>query len=422
MTGTFLVDDRLKGVPLGTEPFPIEEIGRRGWNLLRDGARLPAAVLKQSALERNAAWMRRFIEASDALFAPHGKTTMSPELFRMQLENGAWAITLAHMGQVRAARRHGIPRVFLANVVVDRSEIAWALAELRRDPGFEMLFLVDSVDAVERLRDEAVRQPPPRPLPLLVERGYPGGRTGCRTTEEALLVARRVAQSQPQLALGGVSGFEGLLGSDLAAEARVVEFLDAIRETAEACDRERLLAPGRTLLSAGGSAYYDLVAERFAAARLAGGVQILIRSGCYLTQDGGPYATAFARILARSERARALGGGLEPALEVWGQVLSRPEPTRAVVNLGKRDVAHDLGLPRVVRVARHGRAEPVEGITTAGLNDQHALLDVPAGLPLFPGDRLGFWVSHPCLTFDRWPMLLVVDDAYDVVSAVHTLF
>ena len=347
---------------------------------------------------------------------------MSPELFEQQLASGAWAITLATMGQVRAARRHGVPRVFLANIVIDPDEAAWALDEMKRDARFEMFFLVDSAAGVELLARVAAEKALDRPVPVLVERGYPGGRTGCRTTEEALTVARLVAGGAPRLALRGVSGFEGLLGSDLAAEARVIAFLDAIRETAEACDREGLFTNGPTLLSAGGSAYYDLVAERFSHARLSRGVQVLIRSGCYLTQDGGPYERAFARILERSGAARELGPGLEPALEVWGQVLSRPEPTRAVVNVGKRDVAHDLGLPRPILVAREGRAEPIDSMTTAGLNDQHALVDVPADLRLAAGDRVGFAISHPCLTFDRWPLLMVVDDDYRVISAVHTLF
>jgi D-serine dehydratase len=140
----FSIDDRLKGVPLGTESFAIERIGEKKWNVLRGDVRLPAAVLKDSALGHNSAWMRRFLTASGALFAPHGKTTLSPELFRRQLDDGAWAITFANLGQVRAARRHGVARVVLANEVVDPAEIRWALRELAADPHFELLWLVDS--------------------------------------------------------------------------------------------------------------------------------------------------------------------------------------------------------------------------------------------------------------------------------------
>ncbi len=426
MSDGFVVDDRLKGIPLGVPPFPIERIGERGWNVLRD-IRLPAAVLKESALAHNGAWMRRFLAASGALFAPHGKTTMSPELFRRQLADGAWGLTFATMGQVRAARRHGATRIFLANVVADPAEALWALGELDRDPAFEMLVLVDSEAAVELWSRSAAGAGARRPVELMLERGYPGGRTGCRSQDHALAVARGIRDREPAVTLRGVSGFEGLLSADdpVVTEARVIAFLDAIRESAEACDREGLFGPGPKLLSAGGSAFYDLVLDRFGGATLSGESRILVRSGCYLTQDGGPYERAFARIRERSGIARDLGPGLEPALELWAQVLSRPEPTRVVANLGKRDASHDLGLPRATAVFRPGRDTAplaLEGVTTAGLNDQHALLDVPADSALRPGDRLAFTISHPCLTFDRWPLLFVVDEAYTVVAAVHTLF
>ncbi len=427
MSGAFSIDDRLKGVPLGTESFAIDRIGEKKWNVLRGDVRLPAAVLKDSALRHNGAWMRRFLAASGALLAPHGKTTLSPELFRRQLDDGAWGITLATLGQVRAARSHGVARVVLANEVVDPAEIRWALRELAADPHFELIWLVDSLDCVELLAREARPRELPRPLELLVECGFAGGRTGCRGLAAALRVARAVHAAAPKLALRGISGFEGLLSADdpEVEQARVVAFLDAIGETAEACDREGLFAPGPVLFSAGGSAFYDLVIERLGRRQLQRESKLIVRSGCYLTQDGGPYERAFARIIERSALARGQGEGLRPALELWGQVLSRPEPTRAVVNLGKRDASHDAGLPRPLvffREGTHHAPVPLSGVSMAGLNDQHALLDILAESPLRPGDRLGFGISHPCLTFDRWPLLFVVDDGYQVVSAVHTLF
>ena len=427
MSGGFSIDDRLKGVPLGTEAFAIERIGEKKWNVLRGDVRFPAAVLKDSALRHNGVWMRRFLAASGALFAPHGKTTLSPELFRRQLDDGAWAITLANLGQVRAVRRHGLARIVLANEVIDPAEVRWALRELAADRNFELLWLVDSIDCVQLLAALAAAQPLGRPLELLVECGYAGGRAGCRDLASALRIARAVHAAAPKLALRGISGFEGLLSADDPGleKARVVAFLDSIGETAEACDREGLFGAGPVLLSAGGSAFYDLAIERLGRRQLQREAKVVIRSGCYLTQDGGPYERAFARILERSPLAREQGEGLRPALELWAQVLSRPEPTRAVVNLGKRDASHDAGLPRPLAFFRAGLSQapvPLSGVTTAGLNDQHALLDIPPESPLRPGDRLGFGISHPCLTFDRWPLLFVVDDAYDVVSAIHTLF
>jgi D-serine dehydratase len=35
---------------------------------------------------------------------------------------------------------------------------------------------------------------------------------------------------------------------------------------------------------------------------------------------------------------------------------------------------------------------------------------------------VGLGISHPCTTFDKWRVIWVVDDAYDVVDAVTTRF
>jgi D-serine dehydratase len=213
--------------------------------------------------------------------------------------------------------------------------------------------------------------------------------------------------------------------SDADTDSRVAAFLDAIVEAAEAADGERLFAEGTILLSAGGSAFYDLVVERFARARLSRGSEVVLRPGCYLTQDSALYERAFARIHERSLLVRELGEGLRPALELWAHVLSRPEPTRAVAGLGKRDASHDGELPRPrfwFRPGRHAAPLELRGVGTATLNDQHALLALAPDAPLGVGDLVGFGISHPCLTFDRWPLLLIVNDAYDVVAAVRTYF
>jgi D-serine dehydratase len=35
---------------------------------------------------------------------------------------------------------------------------------------------------------------------------------------------------------------------------------------------------------------------------------------------------------------------------------------------------------------------------------------------------VAFGISHPCTTFDKWQVLFVVNDRYDIVSAVKTWF
>lgn len=422
-----IVDGRTKGLPPGLGPMRLGDIGKQGWNLLREDLPLPAAVLKRSALDQNSRFMRLFLDHAGVSIAPHGKTTMSPQLFARQLDDGAWAITLATAQQVRVARTYGCARIVLANQLVGRQAIHYALNELKSDPGFDFYCLVNSVENVTELRAAAAEIAPGRPLKLLLEGGYAGGRTGCRDLESALAVARAIKAAAPHLALVGVEGFEGIIHGETeqAANAAVARYVDLLVAIAEACDREDLFAPGEALLSAGGSAYYDIVADRFKRTNLRWPTRILTRSGCYLTHDAKMYADFFAQLRRRDPEIDALGVAPVPALEVWAAVQSRPEREKAILTLGKRDVSYDAHLPLPFAWARPGARETAAlgpGHRVTGLNDQHCHMQVPADLPLQVGDLVGFGISHPCLTFDKWQVMTIVDDFYTVIDAIRTFF
>jgi D-serine dehydratase len=421
------VDPTVKGWPARAGTLPLGEVGAKGWNLLREDLPLPAAVIRRSTLEHNSRWMRSFLERFDALICPHGKTTMAPQLFARQLADGAWGITVATAQQLMVCRRFGVTRVLMANQPTGRQAIQAALAELADDPSFEFLCLIDSVRGVEGLAEEVRAFRLDRPIQVLLEAGLPGGRTGCRSLADALEVARAAAAA-PELALVGVEAFEGLIREATPeASARKVEgLLDFVVETAIACDREDLYAPGQVLLSAGGSAFFDRVAQRFRAANLNREVKVVLRSGCYLTHDSQMYHRLFAELCERTPEARRIGPGLRPALEVWAYVQSVPEPGLAIVTMGKRDVSYDAGLPvpeQWFRPGLHARPQSLgEGFRVTGLNDQHAYLGVPEDGPLEIGDMVAFGISHPCTTFDKWQLLYVVDDDYRVVEALRTFF
>jgi D-serine dehydratase len=406
---------------------PLAEISSCGWNVLREDVPLPVAVLKEAQLRHNCDWMRRFVEASGISFAPHGKTTMAPALFDMQLANGAWAITVATPHQIQVARQFGYKRIILANQLVGRSAIDYVLSELSSDLEFEFYCLVDSGDNLRQLSKSAAAANLRQRINALVEMGYPGGRTGCRSVEEGLSLAREVAATGT-VTLSGVEGFEGLLrGRSPSDSASMVNaFLDSVVELARACDAEGLFGAGTPILSAGGSAYFDLVVEKFSTVLLSRAPRIVLRSGCYITHDSLMYTVAFERMRQRSGVIAAMGEGLKPALEVWAYVQSRPEKTLLIVGLGKRDISHDE-LPVPIAWFRPGEsAQPTAiqggGHSVTGLNDQHCYITAPSDSPLQVGDMVAFGVSHPCLTFDKWRVIHIVDANYNITDSIRTYF
>ena len=413
------LDLLVKGLPPGAA-LRLGDVGRQGWNVLTGDMPMPLAVIRESVLKANSAWMSAFSAANDLKIAPHGKTTMAPQLFDLQIADGAWAITVATMQQLVVARHFGVKRVILANQPVGRQEVA-ACFEALREPGFELYCLADSVAGVGLLAQAAKGHEGANPLRIFVEIGFMGGRTGARTREEALAVARAVA-SAPGLTLAGFECFEGLLSEPKAAD----RLLDEVVATAAAAEAEGLLGPEPMVLSAGGTSLFDRAGERFNAASFARPILKLLRSGCYLTHDSTTYTASFRRITMETSLALP-PGGLEPALEVWAYVQSRPERGRSLLTIGKRDISYDSGFPVPLRWYRPGGAmkepQPMPaGHTVLALNDQHCHLGTPLESPLAVGDMVAFGIGHPCPTFDKWALLMLVDDAYRVTGAIRTFF
>jgi D-serine dehydratase len=412
----------LKGYPPAAPPLRRSEVAARGWNVLAGDFPLPLAVIRQTALRHNLQWLQRLVDAAGVGLAPHGKTTMAPALFQAQLDAGAWGITFANVQQLAVGMAGGVRQALIANQVVQAQELHAPAALLERHPGARAPFLVDSPAQLALI--EAAQAPVA--FEVLIELGLPGGRTGMRDDGEALALARRVHAS-PAVRLAGVEAYEGLWATgDDAADAALVDALMARLERLVAgCRAEALFEVARPIVSAGGSAVFDLVAQGLAGvAQRHPPAQPLLRSGCYVTHDDGAYRQ-YAQVVNRR-----LGcddaAGLRAALEVWAVVQSCPEPGLAIVNAGKRDVSTDWGLPVVRKWLRAGDAAPQaapEGWQIDKLNDQHAYLrfSADAAGPQV-GDRVSIGISHPCTTFDKWRWMAVVDDSYTVVDAITTAF
>jgi D-serine dehydratase len=422
-----LIDDSFKGFPPAAQPVKLGEIGKQGWNLLKGDLPFPAAVLKTSALEHNSRWMDRFRKEQGVELCPHGKTTMSPHLFQRQLADGAWGITVATTQQLRIARSYGVSRVIMANQLVDPQGIRYVLAEMKRDSNFEFYCLVDSPASVQRLAEIAKTANVGRPLRLLLEGGVVGGRTGCRTLDQAAAVAKAVMAAQPHVILRGVEGFEGIMdGTSEERANKVRAFVDFLGAIAKRGIAENWFGAGEVIATAGGSAEFDIVADAWRNGDFGAPVKVVLRSGCYLTHDSGLYEDRFHDIQKRGIASSALANnGPKAALEVWALVQSIPEPGLAFVTMGKRDVSFDVSLPVPIAWSPAGSltAEAMpKGNSIIKLNDQHGYLKGPADAPWKVGDRVAFGVSHPCTTFDRWQLIYLVDDAYNVTGAIRTFF
>ncbi len=203
------LDAATKGYPPSRPALPISAIGAERWSLFAGDLPLPQAVIRDSALAHNHAWMRDFTASTGVLLAPHGKTTMAPQIFAQQLAAGAWGITVANVQQLGICVRFGVRRVIMANQLLGAAEVGAVIRLREAHPDLEFHFLIDSQAQLASIEHLAASQKISRKVTALVELGVPGGRTGCRAYNEALAVARAVAASKI-VALSGLECYEGL--------------------------------------------------------------------------------------------------------------------------------------------------------------------------------------------------------------------
>ena len=390
---------------------------RPGDSLVSDVS-LPALVVHQQALDHNIRWMQTFVTNSGAELAPHGKTSMVPALFRRQIEEGAWGMTLATAVQTQAAYAHGVRRILMANQLVGQPNMA-LIAELLADSTFEFHCMVDHPDNVAALgaffAERGLR------LNVMIEYGVPGGRCGCRTEAQVLELADAVL-AQPSLALTGIEGYEGVIHGDHAISGIKAFAASLVRLAVELQDKGAF-ALDRPIVTASGSAWYDLIAEAFDEQAVRERFLSVLRPGSYVVHDHGIYKDAQCCVL---DRRAELSEALRPALEVWAHVQSMPEPGFAVIAMGKRDVAYDAGLPNPLRRYKAGvlpaSGDDVSGCKVTAVMDQHAFMTVAPDCELKVGDIIAFGTSHPCLTFDKWRSGCLVDDDLRVIEPFSTYF
>lgn len=421
------VDHRFKALPPDANGLTVGELAAERRNLFTGGFTTPVLALSAESVAHNLALLETYAERHGLAFAPHGKTSMSPQLFARQLEHGAWGISAAVPHQARVYRAFGIQRIFLANELVDAVALTWLAGELAADPDFRFVCYVDSVRGVELMEEALGAAGAPRPVDVVVELGAgEGARTGARTEADCAAVADAVAAAGT-LRLVGVAGYEGEVPD--ATGERVRDWLRrlvALAADFDAAGRFAALDAGagagsgeRIVISAGGSAWFDAVADVFAEIpALSSPVLKLLRSGAYVSHDDGHYRhlTPFNRVPEE--------GALQPSFRLWAQVVSRPTAEQAFLNAGKRDAAYDLDLPRaqVVRSGRDGSVRAATGIEVTGLSDQHTWVRTGDGAELEVGDWVGMGLSHPCTSFDKWQLIPLVAADGTVTDYIRTFF
>jgi len=383
---------------------------------------LPVLTIDEAAFDRNADAMFGYAKALGVSLAPHAKTPMSPELSQRLIDRGAWGLSAANLQQAAVLLDAGFQRVLIANQIGGRAAGRHFGALLKSHPDAELMFFVDSIASLDAVGEAAAVAG--WTLPVLVEVGR--GRAGARDLDAVAAIIAHAA-TLPLVCLSGVAAYEGAVAqADATATRKAIADLD--RLAVDAFAAVRAAAPEAPLiLTAGGSSFFDLVVEDLLpTVKADGNAEFVLRSGAIFFHDHGVYQRALSALDVRYGFAPVTGHAASeafvPAVKIWAEVLSRPEPGLVICGMGMRDVASDQDLPLPLALYRDGAEVGLRPGQVVKLNDQHAFVRVDPQSHIAVGDVIAFGISHPCTCFDRWRILFGRNPDGAIVAAYPTHF
>jgi len=396
-------------MPISAQGSSIADFLSTKPNLFTSGFQFPVMILRDSALEHNINRMASYCKSLGFELAPHVKTPMSPQIAKRQIAAGAWGLTIANFNQARIMFEYGFKKLIIGNEVMEPTSIA-EIAKINGSGAGHIIFYIDSLAGL-KIAQDSIANVANAKLNVFMEIGAVGGRAGIRDLDLLKTILGEIAKDD-RIYVRGVSGFEGAVpGGDRAGDGieKLRNFLRHIVAAAEIT--APFIREDKIIISAGGSSFFDYVAEEFA--KYQGDAHRILRSGGYVSHDHVHYEDLYPFMgLPDSER-------FYPALELWARVLSIPEPDLAILNFGKRDAGNDLDNPLPI-LKFEKKPETFKG-EIEKLNDQHAFMKISPGT-VAVGDIVGCGISHPCTNFDKWQLLPLVNDNYDVIDLVHTHF
>lgn len=343
--------------------------------------RTPALLVDPARLDRNIAAMAHRAQASAVDLRPHFKTHKSVRIAQRQLAAGAVGLTVATVREAEALADAGATSVMVAQPPVGAWRIERLLDVARR---VELRVTVDDLDQalnLDRAADAANVQ-----IGVLWEVDPGLGRCGTAPgAATAAAVAAFVAQAV-RLEFLGLLTFPGhaYAAADLHGVAAVArQEREAVADTARALAAENLDVP---VISCGSTPTARFMGDQPLATEQ--------RPGNYVFNDMTQVRLGVASMD-------------DCALSVLGTVVSRPSPTRVILDSGSKALAAER-MSSLTTTFGHVLGHPE--LRVERLFEEHAILESDTRVNIPVGGRLQVVPNHACTAANLHREMLVVDD------------
>jgi D-serine deaminase-like pyridoxal phosphate-dependent protein len=341
----------------------------------------PAAVVDLDRMAANLDRMQRYAEDHGLGLRPHGKTHKALWLAEEQARRGALGLTVATPAEARilgaAARDLLVAYPALASRAGAVAEVAAGRAGRPTTVG------LDSVHAVEALRDAVAAARLTDPVGVLVEVDVGMRRCGVADPAAAVAVARACGDGTVYT---GVMFYPGHIREPVAEQDAALESLAVRLGEVVSALGDADLAPA---VVSGGS-----TPTAFRSHEVPG--QTEIRPGTYVFND-------------RTTAAIGACGWDECAYTVLATVVSTAVPGQAVVDAGSKALSSDE--LRAPGYGGYGQLLDRPEVSVVRLSEEHGVLDLAATdwLPRVR-ERVRIIPNHVCVSVNLQPVLYGVRD------------
>jgi D-serine deaminase-like pyridoxal phosphate-dependent protein len=298
----------------------------------------PALLVDLDVLEGNIARIVDTCRRAGVGWRPHIKGVKTPEIAHKELAAGALGVTCAKLGEAEIMAAAGIRDILIANQIVGRAKVPRLVALLDHA---DVIVAADSPAHVAELGDAAAGAG--RRLRVVIEVNVGMNRAGVEPGPAVVQLADGIARHRG-LRFAGLMAWEShaVTIADPEEKARVVaEAIGRLTAAAQAC---RAAGHAVDIVSCGGTGTFPYCVHQ---------------PGVTEVQVGG---AIFSDMHYRTH----YHADFPCALTVLATVVSRPTPTRIVLDAGRKTMSGEqampqpLGLPEVRRLklsAEHATIE-----------------------------------------------------------------
>ena len=286
----------------------------------------PALLVDLDILEANIASMAGDIAARNCSWRPHSKANKAPAIAHRELQAGAIGITCAKLGEAEVMVANGVYDILISNQIVGAIKTR-RLAAINKQPGVDVKVCVDSLENVRQIGAAAVELG--ATVRVLIELNSGMNRAGIDPAD-AVDFAKVIAETDG-VEFAGLMTWEGhTMGVKDQAE-RVAQIKNSVQQVLDAADAIKAAGIPVEIISCGGTGTYMTTAAM---------------DGVTEVQAGGG--------IWGDELYMKLDAKVNPALTLMTTVVSRPTPTRVIVDAGRKtvDPSNVAPTPLGVKVAK----------------------------------------------------------------------